>query len=149
QRLIFPADRMERGILRPPFRIQRGSFALVGRICNPSELGDGLQIRPTEKRALGPALAVEPGRCACMATGASQPTGRIVALGTGAHDALVALGDFALFSARALGWMVRRRPSPGTLLLSLYAVGVRSVPVIAVTGTFLGMVLAVQSYHQF
>ncbi|HZT78672.1 MAG TPA: ABC transporter permease, partial [Gemmataceae bacterium] len=42
-----------------------------------------------------------------------------------------------------------RRPNPGTLLPSLYVVGVRSVPVVAVTGTFIGMVLAVQSYGQF
>jgi len=40
-------------------------------------------------------------------------------------------------------------PSPGTLLPSFYAVGVRSVPVVAVTGMFIGMVLAVQSYGQF
>ena len=31
----------------------------------------------------------------------------------------------------------------------LYAVGVRSIPVVAVTGMFIGMVLAVQSYAQF
>src|SRR5207247_1769735 len=30
-----------------------------------------------------------------------------------------------------------------------YSVGVRSVPVVAVTGMFIGMVLAVQSYSQF
>ena len=30
-----------------------------------------------------------------------------------------------------------------------YAVGVRSIPVVAVTGMFIGMVLAVQSYAQF
>ena len=32
---------------------------------------------------------------------------------------------------------------------SFYAVGVRSVPVVAITGMFIGMVLAVQSYGQF
>jgi phospholipid/cholesterol/gamma-HCH transport system permease protein len=83
-----------------------------------------------------------------MAAGASPPTGLIAALGTGAYSALVTLGDFALFSARALGWTVRRL-SPGTFLPNFYAVGVRSVPVIAVTGTFIGMVMAVQTYHQF
>src|SRR5205807_2473042 len=31
----------------------------------------------------------------------------------------------------------------------LHSVGVRSVPVVAITGTFIGMVLAVQSYSQF
>ena len=58
-------------------------------------------------------------------------------------------GDLAIFGARTLGWMLRRRPSPGTLLASLYSVGVRSVPVVAITGMFIGMVLAVQAYEQF
>ena len=30
-----------------------------------------------------------------------------------------------------------------------YAIGVKSVSVVAITGTFIGMVLAVQAYHQF
>jgi phospholipid/cholesterol/gamma-HCH transport system permease protein len=63
--------------------------------------------------------------------------------------ALEALGDFALFTGRTLAWMVRRRPAPRTLLPSFYYVGVRSVPVVAITGLFIGMVLAVQSYNQF
>src|SRR5205823_6658215 len=54
-----------------------------------------------------------------------------------------------IFSGRALAWMFRRRPSPGTIAPNFYYVGVRSVPVIAITGTFIGMVLAVQSYSQF
>ena len=45
--------------------------------------------------------------------------------------------------------MVRRRPAPGTLLPSFYLVGVRSVPVVAITGMFIGMVMAVQMYNQF
>ena len=32
---------------------------------------------------------------------------------------------------------------------NFYAVGVLSLPVVALTGTFIGMVLALQSYHQF
>src|SRR5690606_11770518 len=36
-----------------------------------------------------------------------------------------------------------------TLILALYQIGVRSLPVVALTGTFIGMVLAVQSYSQF
>jgi phospholipid/cholesterol/gamma-HCH transport system permease protein len=64
--------------------------------------------------------------------------------------ALIAgLGDLALFSGRTFGWMVRRLPSRGTLVASCYSVGVRSVPVVAITGAFIGMVLAVQSYEQF
>jgi phospholipid/cholesterol/gamma-HCH transport system permease protein len=44
--------------------------------------------------------------------------------------------------------MLRRRPAPHTLLPSFYAVGVRSVPVVGLTGMFIGMVLAVQMYYQ-
>jgi len=36
-----------------------------------------------------------------------------------------------------------------TLLPNFYQIGVRSVPVVAITGTFIGMVLAVQAYNQF
>ena len=59
------------------------------------------------------------------------------------------LGDFSLFSGRVFAWMFRRRLRPGSLIPVLHSVGVRSVPVVAITGTFIGMVLAVQSYSQF
>jgi phospholipid/cholesterol/gamma-HCH transport system permease protein len=65
-----------------------------------------------------------------------------------ADAALTSLGDLSLFAGSALTWL-RRRPCRGTLLPCLHAVGVRSVPVVAVTGLFIGMVLAVQSYVEF
>src|SRR5262249_44325614 len=64
-------------------------------------------------------------------------------------DAVAALGDLSLFAGQTLAWLARRRPSPGTLLPVFYTVGVSSVPVVAVTGLFIGMVLAVQSYSEF
>jgi len=64
-------------------------------------------------------------------------------------DAFVAAGDFAIFCARTLSWMIARSPRRETLLPNLYQVGVLSLPVVALTGTFIGMVLAVQSYFQF
>jgi phospholipid/cholesterol/gamma-HCH transport system permease protein len=84
-----------------------------------------------------------------MASVGRQSGGSIDVLGSAAYGAICALGDLALFSGQVLGWLVRRRPSPGTLEPSFYSVGVRSVPVVAVTGTFIGMVLAVQSYSEF
>ena len=42
-----------------------------------------------------------------------------------------------------------RRHQPGTLLAVCYSIGVMSVPVIVITGFFIGMVLAVQSYGQY
>lgn len=84
-----------------------------------------------------------------MATaGAAQP-GLVAALGELGFYAVTLLGDFALFASRTFGWLARRRPAPHTLLPSFYLVGVRSVPVIAVTGTFIGMVMAVQMFNQF
>jgi phospholipid/cholesterol/gamma-HCH transport system permease protein len=58
-------------------------------------------------------------------------------------------GDLAMFAVKMLRWLTARRPAPMTLVPNFYFVGVRSVPVVAVTGTFIGMVLAVQSYSQF
>jgi len=59
------------------------------------------------------------------------------------------LGDISLFAASTLSWLLTRLPSRGTLLSALYNIGVLSLPVVALTGTFIGMVLAVQSYTQF
>src|SRR3954453_9167201 len=46
-------------------------------------------------------------------------------------------------------WMFTRWPRKDTLFPNFYQIGVLSLPVIALTGTFIGMVLAVQSYSQF
>ena len=87
-----------------------------------------------------------------MATaGAARPAqpGFIVALGELGARAVILVGDFSLFASQTFGWLVRRRPAPHTLLPNFYLVGVRSVPVIAVTGMFIGMVMAVQMFNQF
>ncbi|MBQ9456810.1 MAG: ABC transporter permease [Thermoguttaceae bacterium] len=57
------------------------------------------------------------------------------------------IGDFALFVWNVFVWLLQgtRR---GTLLPCMYEIGIMSLPVIALTGTFIGMVLAVQSYNQ-
>ncbi len=59
------------------------------------------------------------------------------------------LGDMALFSLRTLSWLFTRMPRRDTLIPSLYNIGVLSLPVVALTGTFIGMVLAVQLHTQF
>jgi len=56
------------------------------------------------------------------------------------------MGRFILQTAR---WLLTRLPAPGTLLPACYQIGVLSLPVVALTGTFIGMVLVVQSYLQF
>jgi phospholipid/cholesterol/gamma-HCH transport system permease protein len=60
-----------------------------------------------------------------------------------------AVGDITLFATRIFRWLFVAKPAPDTILPSFYAVGVLSLPVVALTGTFIGMVLAVQSIGQF
>lgn len=69
--------------------------------------------------------------------------------GTVVVDGLNLVGDMTLFALRMFSWMFTRMPPRGTLLSNFYQVGVLSLPVVALTGTFIGMVLAVQSYYQF
>lgn len=64
-------------------------------------------------------------------------------------DALTTLGDMAVFAWQTLVWLVTSKPCRGTIMPNFYYVGVLSLPVVALTGTFIGMVLAVQSYEQF
>jgi phospholipid/cholesterol/gamma-HCH transport system permease protein len=59
------------------------------------------------------------------------------------------LGDISQFCFRMMRWMTTRRPRSDTLLLAFYQVGVLSLPVVMLTGMFIGMVLAVQSHSQF
>src|SRR3954469_25201718 len=61
----------------------------------------------------------------------------------------MAVGDVALFAMRTFRWLFTRLPRRETILPNFYQVGVLSLPVVALTGTFIGMVLAVQSYYQF
>ncbi len=75
--------------------------------------------------------------------------GRIAELGSLVLDAIAGLGDVAIFSLKTLGWLFTRRPRRDVLLPSLYSIGVLSLPVVALTGLFIGMTLAVQSYSQF
>lgn len=69
--------------------------------------------------------------------------------GTIVIEGLITVGDMALFAWHMCYWMFTRLPPRGTLLPNFYQVGVLSLPVVALTGTFIGMVLAVQSYYQF
>ena len=64
-------------------------------------------------------------------------------------DGVMTLGQLAEFSGRTMKWLFTRAPQRGTLVPNFYQIGVLSLPVVALTGTFIGMVLAVQSYHQF
>jgi phospholipid/cholesterol/gamma-HCH transport system permease protein len=77
------------------------------------------------------------------------PTTSVHRLGEQAFDFVSDVGDVAIFSALTFAWMFRRRHSWSVLVPNFYAIGVSSVPVVAITGTFIGMVLAVQAHSQF
>ncbi len=62
---------------------------------------------------------------------------------------IMLLGDLTLFSIRMAGWLLRGWPRGNVLWPVMYQIGVQSVPVILVTGGFIGMVLAIQAYEQF
>ncbi len=70
-------------------------------------------------------------------------------LGSLVLGSIETLGDMTLFVLQTLRWLMTRLPSRDTLYTNMYQIGVLSLPVIALTGTFIGMVLAVQSYSQF
>ena len=66
-------------------------------------------------------------------------------------DGITALGDTRRCSRSADAVRLARDAvaPPGNALPNFYQIGVLSLPVVALTGTFIGMVLAVQSYWQF
>jgi phospholipid/cholesterol/gamma-HCH transport system permease protein len=79
-------------------------------------------------------------------------TRMIEQLGRGTNNALATFGDFWRFVGRTFIWLFAtglRWKSLRLLFPQMYEVGVRSVPVVAVTGAFIGMVLAVETYTQF
>lgn len=87
---------------------------------------------------------------------AAERGGVIAAIGDSITDLgavliqwIIVIGDVSLFSLRTISWMLTRMPRRETLMPSFYQIGVLSLPVVALTGTFIGMVLAVQSYAQF
>ena len=65
---------------------------------------------------------------------------------------LADFGDFCNFCARTLAWLFgapSRWGSARLLLPQFYEVGTRSIPVVMITGAFVGAVLAVQTVAQF
>jgi phospholipid/cholesterol/gamma-HCH transport system permease protein len=80
-----------------------------------------------------------------------MPVSFVEQIGRNTNNALAALGDFSIFVARTLwfvltdGW---RWKTIRLLLPQAYEVGTRSVPVVAITGAFIGMVLSIESITQ-
>lgn len=70
-------------------------------------------------------------------------------IGSAVGDVFDGLGDWALFGMRAVSGVFSRHLKGIELLRVCVEVGVSSVGVVAITGLFIGMVLAVQTYSQF
>ena len=74
---------------------------------------------------------------------------QITDLGARVVEAVSELGSFVLFCLQTCRWLLFRLPKWETLIPNFYQIGVRSLLVVGLTGTFTGMVIAVQSYAQF
>ena len=81
---------------------------------------------------------------------ALKPTNSLVhQLGQTVVEMTVAVGDLALFGGQVVRLILTGLPRRGVMTQTFYEIGVRSIPVVAVTGLFIGMVLAIQAYDQF
>jgi phospholipid/cholesterol/gamma-HCH transport system permease protein len=88
---------------------------------------------------------------------ANDATDEITLEQTGATDGVVSVvsrffegfGDWTQFSLRACRGIISRKFPIGECLNNCISVGIGSLTVVGVTGTFIGMVLAVQAYGQF
>ena len=83
-----------------------------------------------------------------MATIPTPANGFLAVLVRRLGDSLAEFGDLSAFGGEVIA-ATFRPPARDALTPVLYSVGVRSIPVVTVTGLFIGMVMAVQSYAQF
>ena len=75
--------------------------------------------------------------------------GVIEQIGRFVVDAVADLGRFAIFCGHVFRWLFTSVPQWRLLGPQFFHIGVQSLPVILITGAFVGMVLAVQSYFHF
>ena len=78
--------------------------------------------------------------------------GMLYRTGTRVNRGIRGFGVFWVFTGRTVSWTFRGmtdRQNWRLLMPELYEVGFRSLPVILITGAFVGMVLAVQAIEQF
>ena len=84
-----------------------------------------------------------------MPTAPLAPSEDVLPIGGPIARGLVGLGDWSLFARRALAGVGGREFTGRELLRVCVEVGYSSVVVVGITGLFIGMVLAVQTYSQF
>jgi len=81
-----------------------------------------------------------------------MPITQIETVGKDTLNRIAEFGEFCKFCASTLSWAVVSLFSPRVwrlIMPQLYEVGVKSVPVVAITGGFIGMVLAIETHAQF
>ena len=81
-----------------------------------------------------------------------MPVAFVERLGLRSLGTLEAFGDFFVFVFQTFRWLFAGGLAPKNLRLlpaQFYEVGVRSVPVVCVTGAFIGMVMAIETHAQF
>lgn len=76
------------------------------------------------------------------------PKALIQGLGQRTVDGICFVGNLTIFTLELGSWLCGRLPRARIVLPNLYQIGVQSLPVVLITGCFIGMVLAVQSYDQ-
>lgn len=84
-----------------------------------------------------------------MTAASARPRNLVHDLGRRAIDGVEAFGNLALFAMSMARWMFRKLPRRSVLFQNMYQIGVLSIPVVLITGVFIGMVLAMQGYNQF
>ena len=136
-----------------PIFLNREKRSLWNTLLKPhgryDEVRESVTLRP---QFFGPAMsntADIPEHLPLGGGNLSAVTGRIAGLGALVTDSVTELGSIAQFGLRTLRWLLTRLPKKETISPNFYQIGVLSLPVVALTGTFIGMVLAVQSYSQF
>jgi phospholipid/cholesterol/gamma-HCH transport system permease protein len=81
-----------------------------------------------------------------------MPIATIENVGRNTLNRIADFGTFCQFCGSTLAWAFVSLLSPKVwrlILPQLYEVGVKSVPVVAITGGFIGMVLAIETHAQF
>ena len=72
-------------------------------------------------------------------------------IGLSTIDGIISLGRFARFSGKAAKTSIQSCFQPRAYPLvfaQMYSIGVKSTPVVMITGAFVGMTLAIQAYDQ-
>lgn len=85
-----------------------------------------------------------------MSTASARPPidTPIHALGRAILNGVSAVGDLTLFAWALVRTLFSSSPRSDVLLPAMHEIGVLSVPVVLITGAFIGMVLAVQGFDQ-